>query len=437
MDSLIPVLIIIVLILVNGIFVAAEFAIIGTPLVSVERRAKLGHRIAKQVVSILRNPRRQDEYIATAQLGITFASLGLGMYGEHVLAGWFHALFFSFGASSWFPAHIAGTVTSVALLTYLHIVFGEMIPKALALQQAERTTLWITPFMLWVKRSLYPLVVGLNRLGDGILRLFGVNRQFATNLGYTPEELEYLIAESQQGGALRAETGKLLRELLRFSDLTAGEIMVPRVRVIGIPLGESSEELKDLLRGSTHTLYPVYREDLDGIVGFVHVKDLLPKLLHGESLVEADTRPLPFVPYTAKVDDVLAAMYREPVSMAVVMDEFGGTAGIVTVKDLLEEVIGEMHEDLSAWDFHKDAEGRLHVRGSVRLSVVGEQLGIGLEHGEVETVGGLVLSLLGRPAKPGDIVSSGDLRIEVSTVEGNGVESCLIDRLETGEDTSK
>ncbi len=429
MGNLTPVVVIAILIVLNGIFVAAEFAIIGTPLASVERRAAKGHRVARLVVSILRDPRRQDQYIATAQLGITFASLGLGMYGEHILAAWFSPLFAVFDTWLPFPEHVAATVAAVALLTYLHIVLGEMVPKALALQQAERTSLWITPPIMWLKTALYPLVIGLNSLGNLILRIFGVHRHSAGHThGHTPEELEYLIAESQEGGALRAEAGKLLQDLLRFSDLTAEEVMVPRVKVVGVPLGASSPDLVSLLRGSTYTRFPVYRKDLDEIIGVVHVKDLLPKLLNGTNVGETEVRRVPFVPHTAEVDTVLAAMRRDESQMAVVMDEYGGTAGIITAKDLLDEVVGELHEDAGPSEIRSDAQGRLHVAGTVRLEEAGEHLGVDIKHEEVETVGGLVLLLLERPPQVGDVVTYEGLRIEVTAIEGHGVKACLIVR---------
>jgi CBS domain containing-hemolysin-like protein len=436
MDSLTPWAVIAALILINGVFVAAEFAIIGTPRASVERRASQGHRTARLVAAILRDPRRQDQYIATAQLGITFASLGLGMYGEHVLAQWFAPLFSRFDAWLPFPEHIAATVSAVALLTYLHIVLGEMIPKALALQRAEQTSLWITPPVLWVKTALYPLVIGLNGLGNMVLRLFGVHRQVPQHTGYTAEELEYLIAESQEGGALRAEAGKLLQDLLRFTELTAAEVMVPRVKVVGIPLGASSSELISLLRGSTFTRFPVFREDLDEIAGVVHVKDLLPKLLNAAGVEEADIRPVPFVPHTAEIDTVLLAMRKDQAQMAVVMDEYGGTAGIITEKDLLDEVVGEVHEDSDTFEMRFDAQGRLVAAGTVRLEEVGERLSVNLEHEEVETIGGLVLSLLDRPPRRGDTVTYLGVQIEVAAIEGHGVKTCVITRLHPNPDDS-
>lgn len=426
MDSLVPALIITLLIIVNGVFVAAEFAIIGAPLASLERRAKQGHRMARRVAAIIRDPRQQDQYIATAQLGITFASLGLGMYGEHVLAEWFYGVFAVFGAWEWLPRHAAATVAAVASLTYLHIVLGEMVPKALALQQAERTTLWIARPVLAVKMALYPLVFGLNSLGNWLLRMFGVNRQFAQQLGHTPAELEYVIEESQQGGALRAEAGTLLQDLLQFTSLTAGEVMVPRIRIAGIPLGEPAEELARLLRGSHYTRFPVYRDDLDDIAGCVHVKDLLDKLLNGQPVTEAGLRPVAFVPHTAGVDAVMTAMQSAKSELAVVLDEYGGTAGIVTLKDLMDEVLGEIHEDSENLEIRELSPGLLDVAGSVRLAEIGEHLAVDLDHEEVETVGGLVMAQLERPPLLGDTAIYKGLKFEVTAVAGRGVKTCRI-----------
>jgi CBS domain containing-hemolysin-like protein len=428
MDSLTPALIITLLIIVNGVFVAAEFAIIGVPLASLERRARQGHSVARRVAAIVRDPRQQDQYIATAQLGITFASLGLGMYGEHVLAEWLYGVFAVFGAWEWIPRHAAATVAAVATLTYLHIVLGEMVPKALALQQAERTTLWIARPVLAVKFALYPLVIGLNSLGNLLLRMFGVNRQFAQPLGHSPAELEYVIEESQQGGALRAEAGTLLQDLLQFTSLTAGEVMVPRIKVAGIPLGEPAEELARLLRGSHYTRFPVYRDDLDEIAGCVHVKDLLELLLNGRPVAEADLRPVAYVPHTADVDAVMLAMQSAKAELAVVLDEYGGTAGIITVKDLLDEVLGEIHEDAVSSEIRMLSPGLLEVAGTVRLAEIGELLDVDLEHEEVETAGGLVMALLERPPRFGDKVEYRGLTIEVTALAGMGVRTCRIKR---------
>ncbi len=296
------------LILLNGAFVAAEFAIVGAPRASIDARAAKGNRLARAVQDVLRDPTRQDRYIATAQLGITVASLGLGMYGEHVLADWLYQAMGHAGAPAWLVSHGLASVIAIVILTYFHIVVGEMVPKSLALQQAETMALWITPPMLWIKTIVFPLVVGLNAIGNGLLRLLGVNRQ-AQNAEqyYTPEELQLIVQESEELGAIRAESGQMLQVLFDFANLTAAEVMVPRVRITGLPLGSSPARIRELLGRSPHTRYPVIEHDLDHIVGMIHIKDLLRLLLRNESIGQAHARPLPLVPETASIDTVLAS----------------------------------------------------------------------------------------------------------------------------------
>jgi CBS domain containing-hemolysin-like protein len=430
---LVVIVVIVVLLLLNAMFVAAEFAIIGAPRAAIERRAAGGHAVARLVSRILHDPRRQDRYIATAQLGITFASLGLGMYGEHAVAEWLAHHFEAMGMSDragWLTAHTLASVLAIGLLTYLHIVVGEMVPKSLALMHAERTVLGITRPMLAVKALTYPLVVALNGLGNGLLRLVGIRREVGASHYYTPEELQYIVRESQEGGLLRAESGQMLRDLFAFGELTAGEAMVPRVHVTGLPLGAPPEELRARLLESRHTRYPVYEGDLDHIVGVVHIKDLLRLLQAARPLTPGDVRPTAFLPETVALDRVLAAMHEARTQLVVVMDEHGGTAGILTIEDLCAEAVGEVEEEPDEPpEIVRDGEGRALVYGTVRLDEVGEVFGIELEHEEVDTVSGLVLALLGRPPRVGDAVVYEGLHFEVVEVEGHGVERCIVSAL--------
>jgi len=422
-DVLFTLGVILVLLLLNALFVAAEFAIVGVPRASIERRAANGDRKALRVARILRDPRQQDRFIATAQLGITVASLGLGMYGEHAVAEWIAVPLESLGRFRWISAHAIASVVAVALLTYFHIVIGEMIPKSLALQQAERTALGVTPVMLFIQRLSLLLVVTLNGLGNGILRLFGVDRREGSGEHVrTPEELQYIIRESEAGGMLRRESSNVVQELLEIGDLTAGEVMVPRVRVTGIPVGASFEEVAAIVRRSPHSRYPVYDDSLDHIVGMVHIKDLFRRLRERRDVHRNDAREVPFVPETSDVDTLLAAMRQARTQMAVVMDEHGGTAGIVTIEDLFEEVVGEIEEGVQARpELVLGSEGVAFAAGTVRLDELGECLGVVLEHDEVDTVSGLVLSMLDRPPVVGDAVSYDGVRIVVTSVEGHGV----------------
>ena len=422
------ILIILALIALNGLFVAAEFAIVGAPRASIERLARQGNRPARAVRSILRDARQQDRFIATAQLGITLSSLGLGMYGEHLLAEWLAVHLERLGTGRWIAAHTLASILAVAVLTYFHIVLGEMVPKSLALQKAERTVLRVAPIMRAVQLSLYPLVVALNGIGIGLLRLIGIRRDASGREHFRrPEELAYLVRETAAGGLLRTESARVVQELFEFGELTAGEVMVPRVRVVGFPLGASVDELGNAMRARSHTRYPVYEGTIDRIVGVVHVKDILRAIVGRTSLPRDAVRPAPFVPASASVDQVLASMAEARSQLAVSLDEHGGTAGILTVEDLFEEVVGEFTEDPDARpEVYRDEQGRLHVLGSVRLEDVGAALGVIVEHEEVDTTGGLILALLGRPPRVGDAVEYRRVRFEVTAVTGRGVQSALV-----------
>jgi CBS domain containing-hemolysin-like protein len=421
------IIVIAVLILLNAIFVAAEFAIVGAPRAAIDARAARKQPLARLVQSVLREPRRQDRYIATAQIGITVASLGLGMYGEHVLADWILALLGRATWTQWLAAHGFASLVALAILTYFHIVLGEMVPKSLALRDAEQIVLWITPPMLWIQTILLPLVVVLNSIGNGVLKIAGITRQAQNpDQYYTSEELQLIVQESEEQGALREDAGHMLRELFAFGDRTAGEVMVPRVRISGIPVGSSAQQLRTLLRRSPHTRYPVYEGDLDHIVGMYHIKDLLRLLLTNQSVTATGARQVPVVPETSLLDDVLSTMRRDRTQLAVVIDEHGGTAGIVTLEDLFEEVVGEIEEGSSAPGPQWDPAGRLRVPGTLRLDALGRYFDLELAHEEVDSVSGLVLALLGRPPRVGDSVRYERLRIDVTALKGRGVDEAAV-----------
>lgn len=428
MDSLFPYLVVAVLVLLNGLFVAAEFSIVGAPRMAIEQLAATGSLRARSVLHLLRNPKLQDRFIATAQVGITLASLGLGMYGEHAIAAQIAGPLERLGAGQWLAVHATASVLSVTLLTYVHIVVGEMIPKSLALQEAERSVLWIAPVMRWVQIGVLPLVLALNAIGNGILRVIGVRRQAsAAERYYTPEELQFVVEESEEGGVLRAGAGRMLLDLFEFGDLTAGQAMVPRVSVVGIPLDANADELREILRATPHTRYPVYEQDLDHVLGMIHVKDTLRALMAGDRIPQRALRAMPVVPETMLLDDLLAIMRRERMQMALVIDEHGGTAGTITLADLFEEVVGEIDEGTADKpDIREEAGGRLRVLGTVRLGEVGERFDLDVEHADVESVSGLVLMLLGRPPQTGDVVQFGRLRVEVAAVRGRGVDEAIV-----------
>lgn len=424
---MIAVLIIAFLLLVNAFFVAAEFAIVGAPKSAIDARASRGDRLARMVQRVLDDAHRRDLYVATAQIGITVASLGLGMYGEHVLAAWALAVLGQGAWAPWLTAHGIASVVAVAILTYFHIVLGEMLPKSLALQTAERLALWLTPAMLWTQAVLYPFVLALNGIGNLLLKPFGIPPQaHGAEQYYTPEELQLIVEESEEQGALRAESGQVLQELFEFGELSAGEVMVPRVRISGIPVGSTPDDLRRILGTTPHTRYPVYEGDLDHIAGMYHIKDLLRLLLNGQSVTAAGARQSPVVPETAPLDGVLATMRRERAQLAVVIDEHGGTSGIVTLEDLFEEVVGEIEEGPGRVGPRRDSYGRLRVPGTMRLDEVGQLFDLELAHEDVDSISGLVLTLLGRPPRVGDTVFYDRLQLDVTAVKGHGVDEAAV-----------
>ena len=429
-EALFPVAVILGLIAANAIFVAAEFAIVGAPRSALEHQVQQGSRLAARVLRIVENPRRNDRYIATTQIGISVASLGLGMYGEHWLADRIGETLVPLDMGRWVAVHSVASVTAISVLTFLHIVLGEMVPKTLALQKAHRTVLYVSPFVEMLEVVLKPFVVGLNALGNGVLRLAGIERvEVDAERYHTPEELQFIVEESQEGGLLRGESGQLLRELFEFGDLTAGEVMVPRVQLTGIPVGAQPDELRAIVRAHPHTRYPVYSPDLDNIVGSLHIKEVLRHLTTSRPVTALDARRLPYVPGPAPLDEVLAAMRRFRAQMAVVMDQHGGTAGLVTMEDLFQEVVGRIEPTRGRSPIVPLDAGRVRVAGTVRLTDAGEALGRNLEYPKVTSVSGLVLARLGRPAVVGDVIVWNDVRVEVTRVAGRGVAETTMARI--------
>jgi len=409
-------LVIAVLVVLNGLFVAAEFAIIGAPKAAVERAANGGSSVAASVLAILEDPRKKDRYIATAQVGITLASLGLGMYGEKHLAQMLFVVVSS---------HVAASAIAVVSLTILHIVLGEIVPKTLALRHATAAALWVSAPMRWMRWLFWPLIVPLEAAGNGLLRLLGVHRGEFSEAPST-EALRFMVDESIQGGELGLASGGVIQELLGFSELTAQEVMVARPHVVGLPLGAPSAHMKILVRSAPHSRYPVYDSTLDRIVGMVMMRDVLRHLLDDMPLSAESVRVLPFVPGTARLDIVLARMRRQQTQMAVVMDEQGGTAGIVTTEDLFEEVIGQVSDGPATRAPVYEQSGELYALGVARVDQVTKQLGLDLTHPEVDTVSGLILTLLNRPPEVGDVVLWRGVELQVRSVEGRGVKECAV-----------
>lgn len=429
-EFLIPILIISILILLNGLFVAAEFAIVGAPHTRIAQKAESGSSLAKRVLNILRDPDEQNRYLATAQVGITIASLGLGMYGEHTVAEWLLKPLENLGRLAEPAAHSIAVVISVGLLTYIHVVLGEMIPKSISLGSAETTVMRLARPMLIMERIFFPIVAVLNGIGNWIIRLMGIPSASEQARLFSPQELEYIVEESYAGGLLDPEERLYLENIFDLSERTVGQVMTSRTRIVGIPV--NSEESAVLRRAcqARFTRLPVFEGDLDHIIGIVHLKQLARQQTHPDEAFDIrilSRQPI-FVPESLSLEALLVRFRKEGLQMAVVIDEFGGTAGLVTLEDLVEEVVGEIQDefDQEIDPIQQLAPRKLRVRGDLLLDELNQHFDLNLAHVDADTVGGLVMTLLGRVLRSGDTVETEGVRFEVETVKGLAVQTLLV-----------
>ncbi|MBT3239813.1 MAG: HlyC/CorC family transporter [Chloroflexi bacterium] len=436
MDIFLPILIIAILVLLNGLFVAAEFAIVAAPKTRITQLADRGSKVALTVLKILNNPQKQNEYITTAQVGITIASLGLGMYGETVIASWIFDLFHSLEIDSISSAatHTIATVISVGLLTYVHVVIGEMIPKSLALQNAEQTVMALHPPMSFTEKIFTPIVWLLNKFSNAITKLLGIPEASKSSLLFTSAELEYLVDESSESGMLEPSDQLFIQNILDLEERTVAQAMTPRNRFDSIPSTVSRKDALDLVCQTTKTRYPVYEESIDQIIGILHIKDLARNLVHhgdGENFKIKDIlRPAIFVPETLALDELLIRFRSGSHQIAVVFGEFGGTTGLITLEDLVEEVVGEIQDEFDQEEILPIVEVSptlLRVRGDVILEELHQLYDLDLIIVESHTIGGLVMTLLGRIPQAGDEVEYKGVKIKVGKVENRAVISVLLD----------
>ncbi|MFO7664532.1 MAG: hemolysin family protein [Chloroflexota bacterium] len=409
-DLFLPLVVIFLLVLINGMFVAAEFAIIGVREKQLEELAANGHTTALKVLHVLESRPELDHYISTAQLGIIISSLGLAMYGIPTIGYFIDPYLINALALTSVAASSISYIVALSLLIYLHVVMGEMVPKALALADASTMALALSrPMQLAGVILRYPVVL-LNSLGNFLLRIFRIPPITGHERLMAAEELELIVAESAEGGLIEDEEEEIIRNIFDFSERTVGQVMTPRRKVQALPVSCPLDEMLTIVTESRHSRFPVYDGDLDHIVGILHLKDLIRQTLRptGPFDLRLILRETPEVPEDYEVDRMLAAFKHEKLHMAVVRDEFGGIAGIVTLEDLVEEVVGEVRDEFDQeWEPYIElAPGVLELSGDYLLDDLNDDVYLGDEEElpDVETVGGLIISLLGRPPIVGDAV---------------------------------
>jgi magnesium and cobalt exporter, CNNM family len=420
---------VVVLVLANAFFVAAEFGLVGARKTRLDELAKAGDgkaRLARRAVQSL------DRYISATQLGITLASLGLGWIGEPALASLIE------GGFAWLPdpvaviaTHAVASVIAFIIITVLHIILGELVPKALALLYPEAVSGWVAAPLIgfaWVM-SL-PIAV-LNGTSNRLLRLMHINPPGETERLHSPEELRMLVEQSTEGGSLLKQDARLLEGVFEFSEKTALEVMTPRTQMVALEADLPAERAADVVAEAGRSRYPVFTDSLDEIAGVVHAKDILAALRSRPgSRVRDIIRPPLFVPGTREVEDVLADMKRLKTHLAVVLDEYGGTAGLVTMEDLLEEIVGPIYDEYDPQEARARVGGAPVLDGAMPISDFNSEYGESLDDTDYTTIGGYVFGQLGRLPRPGDRVKAGSHTLEVVEMEGRRVKSLRLHQAE-------
>ncbi len=440
--------IVFILVLANAFFVASEFALVSVRKTRIDQLAAEGNSAAAVVQRAVRD---LDRYIAATQVGITIASLLLGGLGEEALEPLLHPLF-TWIPEKWLGVTSAGLTAGFAyfIMTALHVIIGELMPKSIALQKPDTTALWIGRPMLFFATIFFPLTWLLNGIGNFLLRLIGFHPAEGHSQVHSPEELDMLFTESHRGGEINVIEFEILHRVVRFSDTTARAVMVPRLEMQALPVTITRRVLIDFLQGRPHSRIPVYQDSLDDIIGIVNSKDLeylnyreLSQELEqlktaisdkngGQDALDdsqatdekiLDLTPLvfeaAFVPETLRIDKLLTEFKKRRQQIAIVIDEYGGTAGLITLADLLEKVFGDFPDeaDKTEPEILKRADGHIQLAGRVAIDEVNELFGFGFRSDEADTMAGLVINALGRTASVGDEVEINGLRIRVEKVD--------------------
>src|SRR5881227_1175804 len=403
------------LVLANAFFVAAEFALVAARRTRIEALVRRGDRKARTVQAAFKDLYRQ---LSAAQLGITVASILLGYVAEDTVAQVFRDWFAALPPALEFLARsgVASTV-AVALVSFLHVVFGEQAPKAWAITHPERTSRWIAApliFFSWITRPFTDL---LNWSAGRVVRLLGLKGTAAElDRIHSPEEIRMLVEQSRQRGKLDADDARLLQGVFEFSEKTAREVMTPRTEMVALPADLTLEEAADQVAVAGRSRYPVYGESLDDILAGLRAAK--------GGTVRAVLRPAMFVPGTREVEDVLADMKRQKIHLAIVLDEFGGTAGLVTMEDLLEEIVGQIYDeyDRPSGELRSVPAGVAPtIAGSVPIREVNSAFGLELGEQDYTTIGGFLFGAIGRLPRPGDQVAVKGAVFEIVEVEGRRV----------------
>lgn len=441
MDVILTICALLALVGVNALFVTAEFALIGarTRTPHLQTLVKAGHRDARLVLKVIE---QLDDYLSATQFGRTLASLALGWFGVTVLVPLLLRLFYGLPPpfTAWL-AHGLAALVAFACLVFLHLVLGQLVPKAVALLYPENLSRWVTPLLTLFTYLFWPVIRLLNQSANGILGLFAIHPPAYTERIHAPEELRLLLLESRDHGLVEESDAEMIAGVLDLSRTSVRQAMTPRTEIWAVQRDWPLGKIIDLVRNSGFSRLPVYDEDLDHIVGMLLAKDLL-------NFFESDTpfstdlvmREPYFTSATMQVDDLMKELQQRNAHLAIVVDEYGGTLGLITLEDLIEEIVGEIFDEFDHTEASEGvqhiAAGRLRVPGDFPIQELNERYQLQLSAGDYVTVAGLVLSALGHIPTVGQWVQVNDVTIRVTAMDRQRIERLEITLPQTEEESA-
>ncbi|KAA6453510.1 hemolysin family protein [Bacillus swezeyi] len=412
-----------VLIALTAFFVASEFAIIRIRSSRVDQLIAEGNKTAVSVKKVITH---LDEYLSACQLGITLTALGLGWLGEPTVARLLEPLFVQWNIPS-SVSHIVSVVIAFSFITFLHVVVGELAPKTLAIQKAETISFLFAKPLIWFYRIMFPFIWALNGSARLLTKSFGLAAVSENEMAHSEEELRIILSESYKSGEINQSEFKYVNKIFEFDDRLAKEIMIPRTEVVSFPHDMKIKDMIDITKSEGYTRYPVEDGDKDNIIGVVNVKEVLTACISGEcskeDTIEQFINPIIHVIETVPIHDLLLKMQKERVHMSILSDEYGGTAGLVTVEDIIEEIVGEIRDEFDIDEINeirKIDEGHYILDGKVLVNQVNDLLGIQLDNEEVDTIGGWFLTQK-YDVQKGDMISEQGFEFTINEIDGHHV----------------
>ncbi|MFH1116586.1 MAG: hemolysin family protein [Pseudomonadota bacterium] len=423
---------IILLIAVNALYVAAEFAAVSARHSQIRRLAEQGNKPASKLLPWIEDSRKLDQYVAACQVGITISSLVLGAYSQAAMAVPLAPFFESWVGLHAVAAQTAAGIVVLTILTVIQVVLGELVPKSIALQFSTQTALLTYWPMRWSLTLFSGFIWVLNGSGTAILKLFGVPLSKHRHI-HSPDELELLIAESRDGGVLEPDEHMRLHRALRLRTKSVNQLMVPRRYVASIDVNAPQGNLLREIADSPYSHIPVYQDSIDNIIGILHTKDVLIRFIEKGKVgsVRELMRPVMIMPETLTAESLLSSMRLQRNYQALLVDEYGGTEGVITLEDVLKEMLGEVADEFKA-DKPKPerlSTGRVRLPGLMRLDDVEPWIGTSW-HGEADTVSGYVVESLGYVPPTGAQVAIGGMEVQVELVVNNAIESLIVKQIE-------